>query len=419
MRTLIQNVKILVDGKVELTSCSLSPEAVSFGVFSDHSAFDRVIDGHADFFLLPGLADVHVHLREPGFSQKETIKTGTKAAAAGGYTCLCAMPNLSPAPDSKEHLAKELSLIEKDALVDVLPYGTITKGGSGREELADLDEMAPLAVAFTDDGKGVQTEELMREAMKKAKSLGKMIVAHCEDESLMGGKHIHAGKWAEEHNICGISSESEWKQVERDLKLAEEIGCAYHICHISTKESVALLREAKKRGVNATGETGPHYLVLCDEDLQDEGRFKMNPPLRSAKDRQALIEGILDGTIDMIATDHAPHTAEEKGKGLLGSLMGVVGLETAFSVLYTHLVDKGILSLSDLVRLMSENPRRRFSLPDGETDWFLFDPTADWVIDPNKFVSMGKATPFAGMTVKGAIRATFRKGECIWNSIEN
>lgn len=351
-----------------------------------------------DIYIFPGLVDVHVHLREPGFSYKETIRTGTQAAESAGYAALCTMPNLEPVPDSVEHLREQLDIIERDAQVRVIPFGAITVGQRG-EELADLEGMAPYVAGFSDDGRGVQSDELMREAMLRSKSLGKVISAHCEVNSLLNGGYIHDGEYARAHGHRGISSESEWRMIERDLNLAAETGCAYHVCHISAKESVAIIRQAKKSGVNVTCETAPHYLVLCDADLQEDGRFKMNPPLRSAEDRDSLIEGILDGTIDMIATDHAPHSAEEKSRGLEKSLMGVVGLECAFPVMYTEFVKKGILSLEKLVEIMCLNPARRFGIENDTLS--VFNLNTRYTIDPETFRTKGRATPFAGREVFG------------------
>ncbi len=369
-------------------------------------------DGIAVF---PGFCDVHVHLREPGFSYKETIGTGTRACARGGYTDVCAMPNLNPVPDSPEHLELQLELIRNDAVIGVHPYGAITVGQLG-ETMADLSGMAENVIAFSDDGRGVQSEEMMREAMKKAKALGKMIVAHCEDNALLFGGYIHDGDYAKAHGHKGICSESEWGPIARDLKLAEEIGCAYHVCHISTKESVALIREAKARGVDVTCETAPHYLLMNDSMLQEDGRFKMNPPIRSEEDRLALIEGIKDGTIDMIATDHAPHGAEEKAKGLAGSAMGVVGIETAFATAYTGLVKTGIITLEKLIQLLSDNPRKRFGLPvKGYTVW---DLNQEYEVDPEEFLSKGRATPFAGEKVFGKCLLTVCGDKVVYNSVE-
>ncbi len=369
-------------------------------------------DGIAVF---PGFCDVHVHLREPGFSYKETIETGAKACARGGYTDVCAMPNLNPVPDSKEHLEEQLKLIREQAVIGVHPYGAITVGELG-ETMAALEDMAPEVIAFSDDGRGVQSEQMMREAMLRAKKMGKMIVAHCEDNALLRGGYIHDGEYAKAHGHKGICSESEWGPIARDLKLVEEIGCAYHVCHISTKESVALIREAKTRGVDVTCETAPHYLLMNDSMLEEDGRFKMNPPIRSEEDRLALIEGIKDGTIDMIATDHAPHSAEEKSKGLAGSAMGVVGIETAFAAAYTGLVKTGIITLERLVQLLSDNPRKRFGLPvNGYTVW---DLDAEYEVDPAEFLSKGRATPFAGQKVCGRCILTVCGDKIVYNSVE-
>ena len=411
---------LTVKGKKLYQNGSLS----SLSLFIDHGivvseneeAGGTVI--FSDSYIFPGFADVHVHLREPGFSYKETIKTGTLASAHGGYTAVCSMPNLNPVPDSVENLQKQLDIIEKDAAIAVYPYGSITVGQMG-EELSDLEGMSENVIAFSDDGRGVQSDELMEKAMLKAKALGKMIVAHCEVNSLLNGGYIHDGEYAKANGHRGICSESEWKQIERDIKLAEKIGCAYHVCHISTKESVEIIRQAKKRGVDITCETGPHYLVLSDKDLQEEGRFKMNPPLRSEEDRLALIEGIIDGTIDMIATDHAPHSAEEKGRGLEKSAMGIVGIETAFPVLYTELVLKGIISLEKLIELLSINPKKRFGIKGGtdegqQADFCVVDLDTEYEIRSEDFYSMGRATPFEGKKVKGKILHTYIKGEKIF-----
>ena len=366
----------------------------------------------SSFVILPGFVDVHVHLREPGFSYKETIRTGSLAAAHGGYTAVCAMPNLNPVPDSLEHLQPELDAIQKDAVIRVLPYGAITKGEQGGE-LADLDAMAPCVVAFSDDGKGVQDRDMMRRAMLEAKRLGKLIVAHCEDNSLLRGGYIHDGAYAKAHGHRGICSESEWRPIQRDLELVRETGCGYHVCHISTKESVALIRKAKAEGLNVTCETGPHYLLLDDSCLQEDGRFKMNPPLRDKADREALLEGLADGTIDMIATDHAPHSAEEKGGGLEKSAMGIVGLETAFPLLYTYLVKPGVISFARLMELLHDAPCRRFGIaPD--TGFTVFDLNRTYPIDPAEFLSMGRATPFAGWSVQGRCLLTAMEGRAVW-----
>ena len=384
------------DISVDISSCDAGVPAVS----ADHC------------FLFPGFVDVHVHLREPGFLYKETIATGTAACARGGYSDVCSMPNLNPVPDCPEHLAPQLEAIEKDACIRVYPYGSITVKQLG-EELADLEGMAADVIAFSDDGKGVQDENLMRQAMLKCKELGKILVAHCEDNSLLRGGYIHDGEYAAAHGHRGICSESEWGPIARDLKLAKETGCAYHVCHISTKESVELIRKAKAEGVDVTCETGPHYILLSDKDLQEDGRFKMNPPLRSEEDRKAILEGILDGTIDMIATDHAPHSAEEKARGLEKSAMGVVGIETAFPLLYTHLVKPGLMTLERLVELMAVNPRKRFNIPMTE-DFSVWDLSKEYTIDPEDFVSKGRATPFAGWTVSGENLMTIVGGKIVW-----
>lgn len=367
-----------------------------------------------NYIIVPGLCDVHVHFREPGFSYKETIASGSAAAAHGGYTTVCTMPNLSPVPDCAEHLKAQLDVIDKSAVIEVIPYGAITVGEKGKK-LADMEAMSDKVCAFSDDGKGVQNDEMMREAMTAAKRLGKIIAAHCEDNSLLFGGYIHDGEYAKAHGHRGISSASEYKQIERDLRLAEETGCAYHVCHISTKESVELIRQAKARGVDVTCETAPHYLVLCDEDMQEDGRFKMNPPLRSREDKKALIEGIKDGTIDMIATDHAPHSTEEKGRGLEKSLMGVVGLETAFPVLYTELVMKNIITLERLVELMSFKPKERFGI-DTNNDFAVFDISEAYKIDPEDFLSMGRATPFAGREVFGRCLLTVHNEKVVYKA---
>ena len=366
------------------------------------------------YAVFPGFCDVHVHFREPGFSYKETIRSGAYASARGGYTAVCTMPNLNPVPDSVEHLAQQLQLIEDGACIHVYPYGAITVGEQG-QVLADLNGMAPNVVAFSDDGRGVQDERMMREAMQKAKELGKMIVAHCEVNELLRGGYIHDGEYAKQHGHRGICSESEWAQIERDLKLVEEIGCAYHVCHISTKESVEIIRQAKARGVNVTCETGPHYLVMDDSFLQEEGRFKMNPPLRSAADREALVKGIQDGTIDMIATDHAPHSAEEKAKGLEKSAFGVVGIETAFPICYTYLVKTGIITMDRLMELLVWNARKRFDLPLGN-DFSVWDLEQEYAVDPAEFVSLGRATPFAGWKVFGKCMLTVCDGKVVYNA---
>ena len=370
------------------------------------------ISNSPKYAVFPGFCDVHVHFREPGFSYKETIKTGSMASAKGGYTSVCTMPNLNPVPDSLEHLKEQTDIIERDAVIEVLPYAAITVGEKG-EELVDMEALAEKVIAFSDDGRGVQSEEMMREAMLRAKALGKMIVAHCEVNELLKGGYIHEGEYAKEHGHRGICSESEWKQIERDLRLAKETGCAYHVCHISTKESVDIIRKAKAEGVDVTCETGPHYLVMNDSDLQEEGRFKMNPPLRAKEDMEALIEGIKDGTIDMIATDHAPHSAEEKSKGLEKSPFGITGIETCFPLVYTKLVKTGIITLEKAIELLAINPRKRFGIKQGN-DFTVWDLEALEKVEPEKFISMGKATPFEGWELFGKCVLTVKDGQIVY-----
>ncbi len=371
------------------------------------------------FLIIPSFVDVHVHLREPGFFYKESIKTGTAAAAASGYGHIFSMPNLNPVPDSLENLNVQRDIIKTDARIDVRPYGSITVGEKG-EKLSEMEEMATYVIGFSDDGIGLNDESLMREAMQRAKKLGLPIVAHCEDLNLRNGGYIHDGEYAKRFAHKGINSESEWKPIQRDLKLAEETGCKYHVCHISAKESVEVIAEAKARGVDVTCETAPHYLVLCDEDLQEDGRFKMNPPIRSAADREALIRGIKDGTIDMIATDHAPHSIEEKAKGLADSAMGIVGLETAFTILYTKLVKTGTLSFERLIELMSTAPRKRFGLEPAEIaeDYAVWDMGKSYEVQPENFLSKGRATPFAEEKVFGKCVLNVLGGEVVWDMTE-
>ena len=368
-----------------------------------------------NYSVFPGFCDVHVHFREPGFSYKETIASGSLAAAAGGYTHVCTMANLNPVPDSIEHLQQQMDLIRDTACIHVYPYGAITVGEQG-QELADLAGMAPYVAGFSDDGKGVQSDEMMRNAMKQAKALDKIVVAHCEVNDLLNGGYIHDGEYAKAHGHKGICSESEWKQIERDLKLVKEIGCKYHVCHISTKESVEIIRKAKAEGVNVTCETGPHYLVMDDSFLQEDGRFKMNPPLRSKEDREALVAGIVDGTIDMIATDHAPHSADEKSRGLSGSAFGVVGIETAFPVVYTHLVKTGIITMQRLKELLVTNACKRFGFTTGDC-WSVWDLDQEITVDPQDFVSMGKATPFEGWKLYGKCLLTVCDGKPVYMNL--
>lgn len=419
MRYLLQNAQLLSSGGVFRAADVLlsGGRIVSIGDRISCPADAVSIDLHKAV-LFPGFVDVHVHLREPGFSYKETIRTGTLAAAHGGFAHVAAMPNLDPVPDCAAALAVQRAIIEKDALVHVHPYGAISVGEKG-ERLADLEGLAPGVIAFSDDGRGVQSESLMREAMMQCRRLGKILAAHCEDNSLLHGGYIHDGAYARAHGHRGICSESEWGPITRDLRLAEETGCAYHVCHVSTKESVALIRAAKRRGVDVTCETAPHYLTFTDEDLQEDGRFKMNPPLRAREDRDALIEGLLDGTIDMLVTDHAPHSREEKARGLDKSAMGVVGLETSFAASYTALVQTGILPLEKLVDLMHGAPMRRFGcgteLAEGQpADLTAFDLTKTYTVDPETFLTMGRATPFAGRALTGVCKLTMIGGEPVW-----
>lgn len=396
--------------KTKLISGSLG-QTFSNGVAASLSALPFSLSNHS-YLILPGFCDVHVHFREPGFSYKETIASGTQAAAHGGYTAVCTMPNLDPVPDTTAHLQQQLNIIRRDACINVYPYGAITVGEKG-EELADLQAMAKNVVAFSDDGRGVQSDDMMRNAMTLAKLTGKLIVAHCEDNALLRGGYIHDGAYAKAHGHRGICSESEWGQIQRDLALVSETGCGYHVCHISTKESVELIRQAKAKGLDVTCETAPHYLLLDENDLQEDGRFKMNPPLRSKADQQALIDGILDGTIDMIATDHAPHSAGEKSRGLEKSAFGIVGLETAFPLLYTYLVKPGILSIDRLVELMCTEPRKRFGIP-MDCDYSIWDLDESYPIDPKDFLSQGKATPFEGWKVCAKCIATVCGGRIVY-----
>ena len=386
-----------------------SAPATGYGAEASLSSFD-----FPTYTVLPGFCDVHVHFREPGFSYKETMETGSLAAARGGYTAVCTMPNLNPVPDSLANLQAQLDRIREGACIRVYPLGAITVSERG-EEMADLEGMHPFVVGFSDDGRGVQSDGMMRAAMRKAKELGAIIVAHCEDNSLLRGGYIHDGDYAKAHGHRGICSESEYGQIARDLALVEEIGCAYHVCHISTKESVELIRAAKAKGLDVTCETGPHYLTMTDADLQEHGRFKMNPPLRAEADRLALIEGVRDGTIDCIATDHAPHSAAEKARGLAQSAFGVVGLETAFAVLYTKLIKTGVLPMETVLRALVENPRRRFGIPMGN-DFSVWNLNESFTVDPADFASMGKATPFEGWELQGKCVLTVMDGKVIYKA---
>jgi len=409
MNFLIKNANVYKDGRFIKEDYTLQ---IQYGELDVDGISGDVVRLFNNCYVFPAFCDVHVHLREPGFFYKETIKTGTKAAAHGGYTDIFSMPNLNPVPDCLNALNLQLDIIESEAVINVHPYASITKGEKG-EELSDFEALAPLAAGFSDDGRGVQNAELMRRAMLKAKMLNKIIVAHCEDNSLLNGGYIHDGEYAKQNGHKGICSESEWKPIERDLKLAKDIGCKYHVCHISTKESVDLIRKAKADGIDVTCETAPHYLVLNDSMLQNEGRFKMNPPIRSESDQLALIEGIKDGTIDMIATDHAPHSTDEKARGLENSLMGVVGLETSFPILYTKLVKTGIISIEKLIEIMSINPRKRFGLPETD-DICIFNLDEEFKISSEKFLSMGKSTPFENEKVFGQNLITIHGGKAVW-----
>ena len=406
MKVIFRNAKVYENGTVINKDMLMTGASLSHFTATSIPSDAIVIDNSA---ILPGFCDVHVHFREPGFSYKETIKSGCAAAARGGYTSVLTMPNLNPTPDSPEHLKAQLDLIDEGATISVIPYGTISVGEAG-ETLADLYGMADKVAGFSDDGKGVQSEEMMLKAMKIAKELGKPIAAHCEDNSLLFGGYIHDGEYARAHGHRGISSASEYMPIKRDIELVRQTGVDYHVCHVSTKESVEAIRQAKAEGVNITCETGPHYLLLDDSNLEEDGRFKMNPPLRSPSDREAMVAGLIDGTVDMIATDHAPHSAEEKSRGLEKSAMGVVGLESAFPLLYTYLVEPGIITLEKLVEVMSEKPRERFKIT-RDPGFTVFDLGDEYKIDPEEFLSMGRATPFAGVTVKGRCLATVYDGE--------
>ena len=420
LNLLLKNGTVYYQGKMQKVDV-LIQNGVVCKIDRDIQADGCPVIDSSKFNIIPGLADVHVHLREPGFSYKETILTGTKAAAKGGFTLVAAMPNLNPVPDSAEHLKIELDRIEKNRVIKVLPYGSITVGEKGKE-LRDMAGMAKDVIAFSDDGKGVQNSEMMEKAMTVAKGLNKPIVAHCEVESLLNGGYIHDGEYAKLHGHKGISSASEYEEVIRDINLSEKTGCQFHACHISTKESVEAIRRAKAKGLKVSGETGPHYLAFTDMDLQESGNWKMNPPIRSEEDRQALIKAVRDGTIECIITDHAPHSREEKSKGLAGSSMGVVGLETSFAAVNTYMVEKGYISFEKLVEVMSINPRKIFGLESGiqigkPADITIVDPKAKWVVNPEEFISMGKATPFAGKTLTGKVIATIYNGDFAYSEL--
>ncbi len=420
MRQLLRGATVYCRGRLKTGDVSLLDGRVE--QFSPHipeSGFDLIFPLQGQL-LTPGLVDVHVHLREPGFLMKETVSTGTRAAAHGGYTALCAMPNLNPPPDTYAHLFEQLTCLGRDACVRVKPYGCVTMGQRGEGEPADYAALAPYVAGFSDDGRGVQDEATMRRAMEGIAAVGGILAAHCEQNDLLRGGYIHDGAYCKAHGHKGISAESEWRPIQRDLRLVKEIGCKYHVCHVSCKESVELIRRAKDAGADVTCETAPHYLLLCDDDLQEDGRYKMNPPLRTREDRDALVAALADGTIDMIATDHAPHTAEEKSRGLAGSLMGVVGLECAFAVLYTGLVEAGLLSLERLLEAMTDAPRKRFGLSEKDfspgqlADLSAFDLHADTSVRPEAFLSKGRATPFAGWPVHAACTLTMVGGETVW-----
>ena len=410
MRALFRGALVYDNGMMKkqdvvFDGVSLSAFAGDISSFSPLAIFDNIA-------ILPGFCDVHVHFREPGFSYKETMESGSSAAAHGGYTAVLTMPNLNPAPDSVDGVAEQLAAIRRGAAISVIPYGTITKGSLG-VELSDMEAIAPMVAAFSDDGRGVQSEEMMLAAMEKARSLGKMIVAHCEDNSLLRGGYIHDGEYARVHGHRGICSESEWGPIARDVELLKRSGAAYHVCHVSTKESVEIIRRAKAAGVDITCETAPHYLTLDDSHLEEDGRFKMNPPLRAAEDREALVAGLLDGTVDMIATDHAPHSCEEKSRGLAGSAMGVVGLETAFPVIYTELVRRGVISLEQAVELLSVRPRARFGIT-SDVGFTVFDLGCEYTVDPERFLSKGRSTPYKGARVFGKCLATVYSGRAVY-----
>lgn len=423
MTILVKNALVYMGDCFEKSDVLIKDtKIVSIGASIFKNGVDLTIDAQ-DKYLIPGFVDVHVHLRQPGFSYKETIKTGTKSAAKGGYTTVCSMPNVNPVPDSVENIRVQTDLIEKDACIKVYPYSSITVGRKGGGELVDFDALKNIAVAFSDDGTGIQDEQTMKNAMLECKKIDKIICAHCEVNDLLHGGYIHDGEYCRLHNHKGICSASEYEQIERDCALAKETGCRYHVCHISTKESVEIIRNAKKDGVNVTCETGPHYLTMCDMDLQEDGRFKMNPPIRSQEDRLALLEGVLDGTIDVIATDHAPHLEDEKSKGLAKSAMGVVGLETAFAVLYTKLVKTGVITLEKLINMMSVRPREIFGFDGGKieegqvADLALLDLDAKWTVNPDDFETMGRATPFEGWELQGKNILTICEGEIVYEAV--
>ncbi len=412
MNLALKNAHVYKNQKVTFTPEYTCEVKIQGDVAISSFLKDILSSSVSEYGIFPGFCDVHVHLREPGFSYKETIKTGTLASARGGYTDVLSMPNLNPVPHNVDNMNLQREIIKRDAVIGVHPFASLTVDEKG-EALSDIENLAPISIGYSDDGRGVQSESLMRSAMEKAKSLNKIISAHCEDNSLLEGGYIHKGEYALKNNHRGICSESEWSPIKRDLKLAKETGCKYHVCHISTKESVEIIRQAKKEGVDVTCETAPHYLVLNDMMLQEDGRFKMNPPIRSESDRQALIEGVLDGTIDMLATDHAPHSYEEKSKGLEKSLMGITGIETAFPIVYTKLVKTGVLPLELVIKMLTDNPRNRFGIKD-DGSLTVWDLSNQYKIDSNEFLSMGKATPFQGESVFGKCLMTVYGGKIVW-----
>jgi dihydroorotase len=421
MKLLIKNGNILCHNG-EMQTVDIRIEEGKIAEIGKHLKASGETIMNADGKLVaPGFIDVHVHLREPGGEQKETIETGTLAAARGGFTTICAMPNTKPVPDTVEHLKNLKERIKENAHVRVLPYASITVKEAG-QELTDFESLQKEgAFAFTDDGAGVQNAGIMLKAMKKAAALQASVVAHCEDNTLVFGGVVHDGVFAKTHNIQGIPSVCEAVHIARDVLLAEAAGCHYHVCHISTKESVRTVRDAKKAGIHVTAEVTPHHLLLTEEDIPGlDANYKMNPPLRSKEDREALINGLLDGTIDCIATDHAPHTIEDKQAGIYKAPFGIVGLETAFPLLYSRFVQTGIFTLKKLVDWMTIKPAEIFKLPYGRleegaaADLVIIDLNLEKEIVPQHFASKGRNTPFGGWKCKGWPIATFVNGKLVW-----